>query len=195
VKWAYNYCRFWNQKRRFRLSHVVAPQLAGGLYPAYARGQAYLAAGDGTEAAVEFQKVRDQPGVVQNDPIGALVHLGLARAYALQGDMAKSRAAYQHFLALWKDADPNISILKQAKAEYAKLRWDLLLSNQVVSVNGLSSRHCSKLTILTRGFDAILFTAEEAQHIAGDPNASLSIVFDGMACTRDCNRVLPVLAV
>jgi Flp pilus assembly protein TadD len=95
---------------------------AGGLYPAYARGQAYLAAGEGTEAAVEFQKVRDQPGVVQNDPIGVLAYLGLARAYALQGDTAKSRAAYQHFLALWKDADPEIPVLQEAKVEYAKLR-------------------------------------------------------------------------
>jgi serine/threonine protein kinase/predicted Zn-dependent protease len=95
---------------------------AGGLYPAYASGQAYLAAGEGTEAAVEFQKVRDQPGVVQNDPIGALVHLGLARAYILQDDTAKARAAYQDFLTLWKDADPDIPILKEAKAEYAKLK-------------------------------------------------------------------------
>jgi tetratricopeptide (TPR) repeat protein len=95
---------------------------AGGLYPPYARGQVYLAAGEGTEAVVEFQKVSDQPGVVQNDPIGALVHLGLARAYALQGDMVKSRASYQHFFALWKDADPDIPILKEAKAEYAKLQ-------------------------------------------------------------------------
>jgi len=95
---------------------------AGGLYPAYARGQAYLAAGEGTEAAVEFQRVRDQPGVVQNEPIGALVHLGLARAYTLQGDTAKARAAYQDFLTLWKDADPDIPILVAAKAEYAKLK-------------------------------------------------------------------------
>jgi eukaryotic-like serine/threonine-protein kinase len=95
---------------------------AGSLYPAYARGQAYMAAGEGAEAAIEFQKVHDHPGVVQNGPIGALVHLELARAYALQGDMAKSRVAYQNFLTLWKDADPDIPILKEAKAEYAKLR-------------------------------------------------------------------------
>ncbi|MGO9270699.1 MAG: tetratricopeptide repeat protein [Terriglobia bacterium] len=93
----------------------------GSLYPAYARGQAYLAAGEGNEAAVEFQKVCDHPGVVQNDPIGALAHLGLARAYTLQGDTAKARAAYQDFLTLWKDADPDIPILKEARAEYAKL--------------------------------------------------------------------------
>jgi serine/threonine protein kinase/tetratricopeptide (TPR) repeat protein len=95
---------------------------AASLYPTYARGQAYLAAREGTEAAVEFQKIRDEPGVVQNGPIGALAHLGLARAYVLQGDTVKARAAYQDFLTLWKDADREIPIFKQAKAEYAKLQ-------------------------------------------------------------------------
>ncbi len=91
------------------------------LYPVYVRGEAYLAAHRGNEAAAEFQKILDHRGIVLNEPIGALAHLGLGRAYILQGDTAKSRAAYQDFLTLWKDADPDIPIFKQAKAEYAKL--------------------------------------------------------------------------
>jgi hypothetical protein len=91
------------------------------LYPVYARGEAYLAAHKVGEAAVEFQKILDHRGIVLNEPIGALAHLQLGRAYALQGDTPKARAAYQDFLTLWKDADPDIPILKQAKAEYAKL--------------------------------------------------------------------------
>jgi serine/threonine protein kinase/tetratricopeptide (TPR) repeat protein len=92
------------------------------LYPVYVRGHAYLAAHKGTEAAAEFQKIIDNPGVVTNEPIGALAHLQLARAYTLAGDTAKAQAAYQDFLALWKDADPDIPILRQAKAEYEKLK-------------------------------------------------------------------------
>ena len=92
------------------------------LYPVYVRGEAYLAAHQGNEAAAEFQKILDHRGIVLNEPIGALAHLQLGRAYALQGDIAKSRAAYQDFLTLWKDADPDIPIFKQAKAEYAKLQ-------------------------------------------------------------------------
>ncbi|MGC2422644.1 MAG: protein kinase [Candidatus Acidiferrales bacterium] len=88
----------------------------------YVRGEAYLEARQGNEAAAEFQQILDRGGVVQNQPIGALAHLGLARAYVLQGDNAKARAAYQDFLTLWKDADPDIPILEQAKAEYAKLQ-------------------------------------------------------------------------
>jgi DNA-binding winged helix-turn-helix (wHTH) protein/tetratricopeptide (TPR) repeat protein len=91
------------------------------MYPVYVRGEAYLAAHQGNEAAAEFQKILDHRGIVLNEPIGALAHLQLGRAYALQGDTAKSRAAYQDFLALWKDADPDIPIFKQAKAEYAKV--------------------------------------------------------------------------
>ena len=94
----------------------------GPLLPVYVRGEAYLLARRGGEAAVEFQKILDHPGVVVNEPIGVLAHLQIARAYALQGDPAKARAAYRDFLALWKDADPDIPILKQAKAEYAKLQ-------------------------------------------------------------------------
>ena len=92
------------------------------LYPVYVRGEAYLAAHQGNEAASEFQKILNHRGIVLNEPIGALAHLQLGRAYAMQGDTAKARAAYQDFLTLWKDADPEIPILKQAKAEYAKLQ-------------------------------------------------------------------------
>ena len=92
------------------------------LGPVYLRGQAYLAAKQGPSAAAEFQKILDHPGIVVNEPIGALAHLGIGRAYALSGDKAKAAAAYQDFLALWKDADPDIPILKEAKAEYAKLQ-------------------------------------------------------------------------
>jgi len=92
------------------------------LYPTYVRGEAYLAAGQGSAAAAEFQKILDHSGIVWNCWTGALAHLGLARAYAMQGDTAKARAAYQDFLALWKDSDPDIPILIAAKAEYAKLK-------------------------------------------------------------------------
>jgi tetratricopeptide (TPR) repeat protein len=92
------------------------------MIPVYIRGEAYLSAHQGTQAAGEFQKILDHPGVVGNFPIGALAHLGLARAYALQGETAEARTAYQDFLALWKDADPDIPIFKQAKAEYARLQ-------------------------------------------------------------------------
>lgn len=91
------------------------------LYPAYMRGAAFLAANQATRAAAEFQKILDHPGVVQNEPIGALAHLGLGRAYALIGETSRAKAAYQDFLALWKDADRDVPILKQVKAENAKL--------------------------------------------------------------------------
>jgi tetratricopeptide (TPR) repeat protein/predicted Ser/Thr protein kinase len=92
------------------------------LYPVYLRGEAYLAAHQGSAAVAEFQKILDDACVVWNEPIGALAHLGLARAYVMQGDTAKSKAAYQDFLTLWKDADPDIPVLIAAKAEYAKLQ-------------------------------------------------------------------------
>jgi predicted Zn-dependent protease len=92
------------------------------LCPAYLRGEAYLMLRDGNRAAAEFQKFIDHRGLVANFPWGALARLGLARAYAMQGDTAKARTAYQDFLTLWRDADPDIPTLKQAKAEYAKLR-------------------------------------------------------------------------
>jgi eukaryotic-like serine/threonine-protein kinase len=93
----------------------------GGLYPAYVRGRAYLAGGQGREAAGEFQKVLDHRGVVWADPIGALAHLQLGRALVASGDKGKARSAYKDFLTLWKDADPDLPIFKQANAEYAKL--------------------------------------------------------------------------
>ena len=94
----------------------------GNTYPVYVRGEAYLAAHHGAEAANEFQKVLNHRGIVVSDPIGALAHWQLGRAYAMQGDTAKAKAAYQDFLTLWKDADRDIPILTQAKAEYAKLQ-------------------------------------------------------------------------
>jgi eukaryotic-like serine/threonine-protein kinase len=125
----------------------TSPTLDFALYPAYLRGQAYLAAGEGAGAAAEFQKILDRPGIVLNTPIGALAQSGLGRAYALEAAgrdvlavrypsfantdampvsrpeaRAKARAAYQNFFALWKDADPDIPILNRAKAEYAALK-------------------------------------------------------------------------
>lgn len=94
----------------------------GALYPIYVRGQAFLASGRGNEAAAEFQKIIDHRGIVVSDPIGALAHLQLGRAYALSGDTVRAKSAYQDFLALWKDADTDIPIFKKAKAEYAKLQ-------------------------------------------------------------------------
>jgi len=94
----------------------------GSLDAAYVRGLAYLAAHQGTKAAVEFQKILDHRGIVLCDPIGALAHWQLGRAYALEGDKPKARSAYQDFLTLWKDADPDVPILQQAKAEYPKLQ-------------------------------------------------------------------------
>ena len=104
----------------YELGSVSAALLS--LYPVFVHGQAYLAARQGSEAAAEFQKILDHRGVVLNEAIVPLAHLGLARAYALQGDTSKARAAYKDFLALWSDADPDIPILKEAKAEYAKLQ-------------------------------------------------------------------------
>jgi tetratricopeptide (TPR) repeat protein len=98
-------------------------ELAGScLHSVYVRGEAYLAAGQGSAAAAEFQKILDHSGIVRNCWTGALAHLGLARAYAMQGDTVKAKAAYQDFLTLWKDADPDIPILIAAKSEYAKLK-------------------------------------------------------------------------
>jgi len=93
----------------------------GGLHSAWVRGQAWLAAQRYREAAVEFQKILDHRGIVGADPIGALAHLQLGRALARSGDLAKARTAYRDFLALWKDADVDITILAEAKAEYEKM--------------------------------------------------------------------------
>ena len=92
------------------------------MYPPYIRGVAYLAQKNGPAAAAEFQKYLDHPGIVQNLQLGALARVQLARAYVVSGDSAKAKAAYQDFLTLWKDADPDIPILKEARAEYAKLQ-------------------------------------------------------------------------
>jgi eukaryotic-like serine/threonine-protein kinase len=90
-------------------------------YPIFFRGQAYLAAHQGAAAAAEFQKILDHPGLILNDPIAALARLGLAHAYAAQGDAAKAKAAYGDFLSIWKNADPDLPLYQQAKAEYAAL--------------------------------------------------------------------------
>ncbi len=92
------------------------------IYPAYVRGQAYLLLHQGKEAALEFQKLLEHRGVVINSPLIALAHYQIARGLAMSGDLAGSRKAYQDFFALWKDADPDIPILKEAKTEYAKLQ-------------------------------------------------------------------------
>jgi tetratricopeptide (TPR) repeat protein len=96
-------------------------QVGGPIYPAFLRGQAFLLAKNGQAAAAEFQKLLDHRGIVLNYPTSALAHLGLARAYALSGDTAKAKAAYNDFLTLWKDADPDIPILVAAKSESAVL--------------------------------------------------------------------------
>jgi eukaryotic-like serine/threonine-protein kinase len=94
----------------------------GGLHSAYVRGEALVAGHRYAEAVAEFQKILDHPGIVGLDPIGALAHWQLGRAFALSGDKPRAKAAYEAFLALWKDADPDVPILKRAKAEYARLQ-------------------------------------------------------------------------
>jgi tetratricopeptide (TPR) repeat protein len=104
---------------------VVSPYELGAIgwmEPVYLRGQAYLMVHDSGAAVAEFQKILDSRRIVEFNPVGVLAHLGLGRAYALQGDAAKARAAYQDFLTLWKDADPDVPILREAKAEYARLQ-------------------------------------------------------------------------
>ena len=117
-----------NSAQAVTLLEAAAPYELGGtsslgaVYPAYVRGQAYLAEHNGLAAESEFQKLLDHRGIVQNYLLGALAHLQIGRAYAMAGDTAKAKSAYQDFLGLWKDADPDIPILKEAKAEYAKLQ-------------------------------------------------------------------------
>jgi eukaryotic-like serine/threonine-protein kinase len=106
----------------YELGIPGAGSFTTAMYPVYVRAEAFLAGHQGSEAATEFQKILDHRGIVVNAPIGALAHLGLARAYVLQGDTAKARAAYQDFIKLWNDADPDIPIFIAAKAEYAKLK-------------------------------------------------------------------------
>lgn len=104
----------------FELGAPLPLQL-GTMYPAYLRGQAYLLLHDGVSASIEFQKLVDHQGIVLNFPLGALAHLQLARAYLISGDTTKARTGYKRFLALWKDADPDIAVLRQAKREYLRL--------------------------------------------------------------------------
>jgi tetratricopeptide (TPR) repeat protein len=94
----------------------------GAMYPVYLRGEAYFAARQPDKAAIEFQEIVDHPAIVVSDPIAALAHLQLGRTYAISGDKAKARSAYQDFLSVWRDADSGIPVLKQARADYAKLQ-------------------------------------------------------------------------
>jgi predicted Ser/Thr protein kinase len=112
----------WAAIKELEISAPYELGMTGNLYPIYLRGKAYLAAHRGNEAADEFRKIIDHRGAVLTAPIGALAHLGLARAYLLEGDTANARNKYRDFLAIWKDADPEILILKQAKAEDANLQ-------------------------------------------------------------------------
>ena len=125
------FCLEWrNPARAIELLEACAPYESGhtnstfrfALYPVYLRGIAYLAAGRGDPAAKEFQKIIDQCGVVGNEPIGALARLGLGRSYALEGDAAKARGAYQEFFRLGNGADPDLGLLKQAREEFGALR-------------------------------------------------------------------------
>ncbi|HET7209742.1 MAG TPA: protein kinase [Terriglobales bacterium] len=121
-----------NPSKAIEIFQVTAPyelgesypqfQVGGSLYPVYVRAQAYLLLHRGDEAAAEFQRIIDHRGILMNCPLGALARLGLARAHALQGHAVTARSEYQNFLNLWEDADPVIPILKQAKAEFAKLQ-------------------------------------------------------------------------
>jgi tetratricopeptide (TPR) repeat protein len=101
------------------------------LYPAYVRGEIYLAAGDGRRAVAEYNKLIDHPGMVLNFPLGALAHLGRARAYALTDDWARAHDSYQEFFQLWKGADSDLSLLRQARAEFSKLTQSSIVSPQV----------------------------------------------------------------
>jgi tetratricopeptide (TPR) repeat protein len=106
----------------YELGLVSNLEFGALLYPVYVRGQAYLLLHEGTDAATEFQKFLDHRTLVANNPVFALAHLGLARAYAQSGDNEKARTAYQDFLTLWNDADRDIPIFIAAKAEYARLK-------------------------------------------------------------------------
>lgn len=103
------------------LPRVAMFALFGALYPVYVRGQAFLALHQGENAAIEFQKILNHRGIVVSDPIGALAHLQAGRAHAMAGHKEQAQEAYEDFLSLWKDADPDIPVLKQAQAEYSRL--------------------------------------------------------------------------
>ncbi|MFZ3331067.1 MAG: protein kinase [Candidatus Acidiferrales bacterium] len=106
----------------YELGMLSGSAASSCLYPVYVRGEVYLSTHQGNEAAAEFQKILDHHGLLWNYATGALAHLQIGRAYAMQGDIAKAKTAYQDFLTLWKDADPDIPILIAAKSEYAKLQ-------------------------------------------------------------------------
>jgi ATP/maltotriose-dependent transcriptional regulator MalT len=114
-----------NQQRAIELLETAVPYelgSAGPMYPAYIRGESFLALRQGSQAAPEFQKILDHRGITLNNAAAALAPLGLARAYALQGDTARARSSYEQFFTLWKDADPDIPILIAAKSDYVKLQ-------------------------------------------------------------------------
>jgi eukaryotic-like serine/threonine-protein kinase len=112
-----------NAGRAIELLEQTGPyELSTGLYPTYIRGLAYLRSRQGGAAATEFQKILDHRGLIINSDGESMARLGLARARAMSGDTSGARTAYQDFLALWKDADPDIPVLKEAKAEYANLQ-------------------------------------------------------------------------
>jgi tetratricopeptide (TPR) repeat protein len=103
-------------------AYFTGAAFLGALYPIYVRGLAYSAMGRQREAAAEFQKIRDRPGMVLNDPMGSMARLQLARALSASGNRTQSAAAYRDLLALWKDADPDIPTVRQAEAEYASVQ-------------------------------------------------------------------------
>jgi predicted Zn-dependent protease len=127
VRAAISFSRNQPQEAVTHLQSAVPYELGGGprasLYlPNFVRAEAYLRSHDGAKAAVEYQKILDHRGLEPTNPMYTISHLGLGRAYAVQGDTAKAKAAYQDFFAAWKDADPEVPLLKTARAEYEKLK-------------------------------------------------------------------------
>jgi hypothetical protein len=113
---------FLQEAAPYEFSETSNVSNAWNMYPVYVRGQAYLLAHDGRAAAAEFKKMLDHRGIVQNSILGALSRLEFARAEVMVGDVEDGRKQYSDFLSLWKDADPDIPVLKEAEAEYAKLQ-------------------------------------------------------------------------
>ncbi|MGA9426983.1 MAG: hypothetical protein WBV33_18040, partial [Terracidiphilus sp.] len=116
----------------------IAGTFINYLYPAYVRGQAYLMAHDGNAAAAEFQKLLDHTGIVTNFVTGSLAHLQIARAYAAAGNRVAAKTAYEEFLASWKDADSDIPLLKEAKAEYSRLESRGAERNQQIGASSVA---------------------------------------------------------